>query len=279
MLPGMWLDGRGPLDLVVRSSAGEDLDFDERFRRARLKRWIRGVRNGMSLRSLLAYRLGLSTAFRLCDVVVGADDDQVTCRLIEDIWMRGEYDLPGYIPESGWRVVDIGANVGVFAMLAASRGARVICYEPTPETHHRLQANTATLSVECVNAGVVGRSEGTALLFAHRDRHTRNTFRPGGSDGPAESFHRPIDVPVVSIAEALTEPCDLLKLDCEGCEFEIFETAGDSLRNAARVIAELDGGAGDVDKAAANVRAAGFAVEVHETNPGMQLVLLAATRY
>lgn len=275
----MWLDGRGPLDLVVRSTAGEDLDFEDRFRRARVTRWLQGVRNGVGLRSLLAYRLGLSTALRLCDVLVEADDDQVTCRLIEDIWMRGEYDLPGYVPQPGWRVLDVGANVGIFAMLAASRGAHVVCYEPTPQTHERLRRNTATLPIECVNAGVTGSTEGSGRLFTHRERHTRNTFRPQAPDAATDTFHSPIEVPVVSIAQALDEPCDLLKLDCEGSEFAIFESVGDRLRNAARVIAELDGSAGDVDAAACSVRAAGFEVELHETHPDMQLVLLAATRY
>jgi FkbM family methyltransferase len=275
----MWLDGRGPLDLVVRSSAGEDLDFEDRFRRARVTRWRQGIRNGVSLRSLLAYRLGLSTAFRLCDVLVEADDDQVTCRLIEDIWMRGEYDLPGYIPEPGWRVVDVGANVGIFAMLAASRGAHVVCYEPTPQSHHRLRRNTATFPIECVNAGVVGSMAGRGQLFTHRERHTRNTFRPAPGDGASDVFCSPVEVPVVSIAQALTEPCDLLKLDCEGSEFDIFASVGDRLRNAARVIAELDASAGDVDAAARSVRAAGYAVELHKTHPDMQLSLLAATRH
>ncbi len=40
-------------------------------------------------------------------------------------------------------VVDIGAHIGVYALLAAKYAARVIAFEPAPETYRRMRANIA----------------------------------------------------------------------------------------------------------------------------------------
>ncbi|WP_127361628.1 FkbM family methyltransferase [Actinacidiphila soli] len=267
-----------PLALVRESAAGEDADFNERFRRERLKRWAYGVRNGMSLLSLMGFRLGLSDSLTFQGVRVPASDNQVTCRIIEDIWMRGEYDLPGFIPQPGWRVVDIGGNVGIFAMLAASRGARVISYEPFPETYERLRVNTRRWDVQCHHAAVVGRAAGPVRLFVHQ-RHTRNSLLPPEPGQGEEAFAAGIvEVPSVSMAGVLATPCDLLKVDCEGSEFDLFAQAGDSLRHASRIIAEVHAHAGDPDTLAGYVRDSGFAVELHAPYPGTSFSLLTAVR-
>lgn len=275
------------------SGVSEDPDFDERFRRQRVRRWARGVRNGMSLTSLTRYRLGLSDEIEFHGVTVQQSENQATYRLIEDIWMRGEYDLPGFVPQPGWRVVDIGANVGIYAMLAASRGARVVAYEPAPETFERLRGNTAKWAVECHNLAVVGEPRATVRLFIHPLRDTRNTlFGPeGGVSNTAAGvagavsevvFDHSVEVPAISIAEALHSPCDLLKVACEGAEFEMFAHAGAALRNAARIILELHGGmrttSGDAEDLVAKVRDAGFDIDVQAPYPGTTRQFLTARR-
>jgi FkbM family methyltransferase len=34
---------------------------------------------------------------------------------------------------TGWTVIDIGANIGVFSLYAARAGATIIAYDPLPE--------------------------------------------------------------------------------------------------------------------------------------------------
>lgn len=261
------------LALVRRSAAGEDADFDHRFRERRVRRWARGVRNGMSLLSLLRFRFLGGRVLTFHGVPVAVTDNQVTCRLIEDIWMRGEYDLPGFIPAPGWRVVDIGGNVGVFAMLAAGRGARVVSYEPHPDSFRRLREHTAKWAVQCHHAAVVGHARGPVELLVH-ERHTRHSLmRQAGV-----AVRGAVTVPSVSISEVLAEPCDLLKIDCEGSEFELLAAAGPALRQARRIIAELDAAAGDPAEAAQTVRRNGFDVTLHEPFPGLGFQLMTAVR-
>jgi len=270
----------------------EDPDFDERFRRHRVARWIRGVRNGMSLRSLLGFRLGVSNEIRFHGVAVRQSPNQATYRLIEDIWMRGEYDLPGVVPQPGWRVVDVGANVGIYAMLAASRGARVTAYEPGPAAFERLQANTAAWQVQCHHAAVVGVPQRSVRLFLHPVRDTRNTMlgdRGGVSNRaraegvvPPVSFAGSVEVPAVTMQDVLATPCDLLKIACEGAEFELLAHAGPQLRHAARIVMELHGEFttehGDAAEAVQRVRDAGFDVAVTTPYPGTSRRFLTAAR-
>lgn len=246
----------------------------------------------MHLSSLIAFHLGWSDDIRFCGAIVHQSPNQATYRLIEDIWMRGEYDLPGVVPEPGWRVIDIGANVGIFAMLAASRGASVTAYEPAPMAFGRLRANTAPWNVDCHHAAVVGAPQATVRLYLHPARDTRNTLlgaRGGvsnralaaGSSAPV-SFDGSVDVPAISIRDVLAPSCDLLKIACEGAEFELLAQAGPQLRNAARIVMELHGELstehGNADDAIRRVRDAGFTVALTAPYPGTSRRFLTAAR-
>lgn len=290
-----WLHsvGRGRVRRAAAElGVAEDVDFDFRFRQQRLRRWTRGIRNGMSPLSLLRYHLGLSEEIRFRGVVVSQAPNQATYRTIEDVWMRGEYDIPGFIPQPGWRVIDVGANAGIYAMLSASRGARVVAYEPASDTFDRLRANTRRWNVDCRQAAVVGAPRGSVRLFLHPLRDTRNTLfaaEPGVTGTSREvapplpvNFAHSVEVPAVPIDTVLAEPCTLLKVSCEGAEFEIFAHAPSVLPRAERIILELHtemrtshGGAEELVQL---LRGAGFRVEIHETFPGMSRKFLTAVR-
>jgi FkbM family methyltransferase len=207
---------------------------------------------------------------------VRTTDPEGTQAVARDIWCHGEYDVPGYKPQAGWRVVDIGGNVGLFAMHAASQGAHVVSYEPHPQSAACFRANTAKWEVKLHEAAVVGTNAGqpmTLYLNPHRvNRHSllAQDVKTG------EALAQGIEVPTVSVSEVLAQPCDLLKVDCEGGEFDIFRNAGDALRNAERIIAEIHLNAGDVQEAVDAVQAAGFVTELrdpeHPETPYVQLL-------
>jgi FkbM family methyltransferase len=164
--------------------------------------------------------------------------------LTKRIW-AGEYDRPGFVPQDGWRVIDIGANVGAFAVLARKRGAQVVAYEPHPKTFRYLVRNTR--GVDCRQAAVVpaGHSGSVELFLGDRDtRHSLIGRHQLTSEPTAES----IEVPAVPIDEVLAEGCDLLKLDCEGIEFALFESLeSEQLEGVARIVAELHGEPSEMD--------------------------------
>jgi len=131
--------------------------------------------------------------------------------------MKCEYDLP--LDMSGWNVVDIGANVGVVSLLCAERGAWVTAFEPEPENFKALLKNTKnTRNIEIRNYGI-----GDSGL-------TRMCQSGGGSSVVSEvisGWHKQdklVDVEIRGVGEIFVNgDIDLLKVDCEGSEYDIFD--------------------------------------------------------
>jgi FkbM family methyltransferase len=113
-------------------------------------------------------------------------------------------------------IIDIGANIGAFALRARQQwpDARVIAYEPMPSTVARLRANVDTAWAEIVPCAV--RGEGGV-----QDMYLGDLFVTGGFDkGSRQTINR-ITVDCVSAADL--PPCDLIKIDTEGSEVENIE--------------------------------------------------------
>jgi FkbM family methyltransferase len=164
--------------------------------------------------------------------------------------------------QSGWRVVDLGGNIGLFAILAAARGGHVVSYEPEPTVFAHLQANTAKWDVDCRQAAVLATANGTVRLYVHDERDIRNSVLShdvsGGEMGTA------VEVPAVALRDVLHEECDLLKVDVEGAEFDLFQADAATLRKAKRIIAEIHPVAGDPDQIRRALTSAGFEVKMHK---------------
>ncbi len=130
----------------------------------------------------------------------------------------------------GSAFVDIGANVGIYALLAAKAGARALAVEPQPAVFARLTFNIAS-------AGLADRL--TAVQGAVADREgeleividTRNL----GHSGTGTAGHRTITVPCRPLLALMDEHgidrADVMKIDVEGAEDLIlaafFEAAPD----------------------------------------------------
>jgi FkbM family methyltransferase len=119
--------------------------------------------------------------------------------------------------EQGDLVFDIGAHAGVFAALAARRGARVVAVEPDPAIATFLRSNTAHLDVTVVQAAVTDRN-GTATLW----RVPSSTQASSTLRAAAEVFGdvEPLEVPTLTLDELAGrygQP-DLVKLDVQGAE-------------------------------------------------------------
>ncbi|MGE5027102.1 MAG: FkbM family methyltransferase [Betaproteobacteria bacterium] len=120
-------------------------------------------------------------------------------------------------------VIDIGANTGFFALYAKQRwpDAKILCFEPLPDNGDQLEKNIEANALDGValyRQGVAGTCSQAALHV-----HAKNI---GGHSIYAEragSISIPISVidigTVLDLAGEAT--CDLLKIDCEGCEYDI----------------------------------------------------------
>lgn len=140
-------------------------------------------------------------------------------------------------------IVDVGANLGFFALFMASQvpGARVFAYEPLPtnfkhlQRHFRLNQDKALVAENKAVAGAKGSLElyynpnvdFTPLASLRTDFEDTNTSR--------------VTVEAVSLPDIFAghqlQQIDLLKLDCEGAEYDILYPCPDSLLQRVKLMA------------------------------------------
>lgn len=144
---------------------------------------------------------------------------------------RGEY---GALDVAGRTVVDIGAHIGAFAILAAREGARrVLAYEPGEENFRLLTINCASLpAIETYRAAAWRSDRDDATVDWRASSNARNTG--GGAVVECTSIAGvPVDGtlrrPVRAIAfDDIVERAGtvgLLKIDAEGSEYPILCTS------------------------------------------------------
>jgi len=118
------------------------------------------------------------------------------------------------------RVLDVGANIGLHAILLSRCGYEVRAYEPDPQHFERLQANLVLnrcTVAETVNAAVSSRT-GT-MEFIRVLGNTTGSHLAGSKDNPYGELER-FQVAVEAISPLIAW-ADLVKLDAEGHEKEI----------------------------------------------------------
>jgi len=134
----------------------------------------------------------------------------------------------------GMIVVDGGANMGGYSLLASARvgeSGRVFSFEPAPENAARLRGFVA----KCGNVEVVERAIGGSVGVAqlHLD-----TFHAGHSLTIVRGDAGTIEVPVTTmdafVAEKRLPGIDVLKLDVEGAELDALRGATALLSGARR---------------------------------------------
>lgn len=127
--------------------------------------------------------------------------------------------------------VDIGANVGVYTVLAAGAvGAQTVSIEPVPQTFSKLCANLRVNNIgDKVTPHNIGLGREKATLRFTADRDTMNHVITDENWKGAS-----IQVPVSTLDAVLKEqPPTLIKIDVEGWESEVLAGAASTLRSSA----------------------------------------------
>jgi FkbM family methyltransferase len=178
---------------------------------------------------------------------------------------------------AGGVFVDVGANVGTYAMALARHvgaGGKVIAIEPHPITHARLSFNRGASGFTHVNlvAAAAGPSDGELMIETDGDNLGASHIVTGEAAGKA------IKVPSLRLQRILDEAgvdhIDALKIDVEGYEDRVltgfFKQAPPSLWPRAVVIEHLSRNEWLAD-CIADMRARGFA-ETGKTRSNTMLV-------
>lgn len=132
-------------------------------------------------------------------------------------------------------VLDVGASRGQFALFAIERfpGARVICFEPLPES--RVALDAVLRGRVHVHPFAVGAGSGAATLHVSGHDDSSSLLPIGRrqvDEFPGTEEARTLEVAIVALADHLTADLPgprLLKIDVQGLELDVLRGAGDAL--------------------------------------------------
>ena len=166
-------------------------------------------------------------------------------------------------------ILDIGANFGLFSLLAAHHcpGSRIHAYEPNPRVFPYAVKNLSLVSGVAVFPAAVGSRPGLALVHDESDsRYAKTIVSENGN----------IEITALRTAiERLGGSVDLLKLDCEGAEWDLFQdpTAFERVK-LIRMEYHLIGGR-CLDNLTSSVQRLGFQVDRLLQNRGFGIAWLS----
>ncbi|MEJ8570179.1 FkbM family methyltransferase [Microbaculum marinum] len=151
--------------------------------------------------------------------------------------------------ENGGTFVDVGANVGVYAIWAARRvgpGGRVLALEPHPETARRLAFNVSAngLGNVAIVRAAAGDGDATARLHDSGGGNVgQSSLIEDVAFRPDRSYEVPVRPLLDIVGESAISSIDVLKIDIEGYEdralVPFLEAAPDTLLPRA-VVVETD---------------------------------------
>lgn len=184
-----------------------------------------------------------------------------------NVLLDDEYGLREITPQPR-TIIDIGANIGLFSLWARScfQLATVHAYEPNPQITQFTRKNLEQCDVTLFTEAVGSEMGFASMIDGSESRLGQFAIRESG------------EIVAVTLEEAINRiggSVDLLKLDCEGAEWEIFLNPK-PFKNVKSIRMEYHLTEGrtisDVKKVASDL---GFTVARLEENSGFGIVWLS----
>lgn len=169
-------------------------------------------------------------------------------QVFKEIFMEDVYSIAGLVKKlpSNPVVIDIGANAGFFNILLLSKikSARIFAYEPLPSNTHffdRVINENKALSgqVQLTQAAVTGTEKESIDLFM--EDTADNQVVASVFEGFNKDNLKRTNVPCISLSKIVSthqlKSIDLLKVDCEGSEYDILYNTPPAIVQLAKHIA------------------------------------------
>lgn len=128
-------------------------------------------------------------------------------------------------------VLDVGANIGVYSLLAASQvgpAGRVLAFEPGPEAHRRLTENLRINRLDNVKVHTCALGDRVGVVDFLNQCDTTNRMQTAADAGKS----------VVSVSVARLD--DIVEIDCAMGKMDIEGAEPIALRGAERMLKEAN---------------------------------------
>jgi FkbM family methyltransferase len=246
---------------------------------------LAGIRNPGAVTRLILLRPRGATVVRL------RDGSSFRVRSLMDLWIVKETcldrDYEKNLPplEEDAAVMDIGAGLGDFTVRAARNHPRrnVAAFEPFAESFRLLEENLKLNGILNAQAFplAVGARSGPMLLQTATGVAVQHSTAPAAGPGGASS----LPVEGITLEEAFRKSgfarCTLLKVDCEGGEYDILLNASpETLHRIDRIAMEYHDGCTPHShhELADFLRGRGFSVNLRPNPVHRHLGFLTAAR-
>lgn len=218
--------------------------------------------------------------------------------IVNHVYLQPEISL-----QEGDTVIDAGANIGIFDLYLLQHYKDITLYsiEPMPDTFDVLEKNLTPYqshNLKLFNKALGDRTETIESMIFYPNLTGNSTFHPETkmlqqkelrkiiSDDEFEFFYKQthIEVPVTTLSDIIAhegiERIDLLKIDTEGSELDIFEgITGEDWSKIRQIAMEVHGVKETLEKNISILESHGFHVHPHrETLDTMDTMLITATR-
>jgi FkbM family methyltransferase len=217
-----------------------------------MKRYYRLFKTFKNWPLYLAYKYGFADLKTLIFETRNGVIAEVPIRLLQtfkeifmdECYMAGmERDIA---PNS--TVIDIGANAGYFTLFAASvfPQAKLFSFEPVPVNYALLRRHAdlnASKKIICFPQAVAGYSGEISLTFDSSDSFTTSATM----FSPRKAMQSSLSVSCTTLKKIMDEngiaKCELLKMDCEGAEYDIlYNCPTEYLRRIDQIAMEVHHG-------------------------------------
>ena len=149
--------------------------------------------------------------------------DSTDLMALTNVWMINEYNIEDFQIAQNDTIIDIGAHIGLFSLLVSQfcKTGKIFSFEPIGDNFDLLISNLKLNHIENIHPFnfAVSKNTSNVNLFLNSDQSAHSIF---SSDSES------ITVQSISLQRILDEnkisSCKLLKLDCEGAEYEIIDS-------------------------------------------------------
>jgi FkbM family methyltransferase len=152
-----------------------------------------------------------------------------------EVMIRGDYTQFGQTILPGDTVIDVGANIGCFSLLASKMvgpTGRVIAIEPEESTFHQLARNIALNHADNIQAHrlALGGQEGSVTLHCSEQSSLFSSVIPSKGAASGKDTTQLVKMTTLNklLSDSQVQRCNYLKVDCEGAEYDIFGAMADA---------------------------------------------------